>query len=170
MEPVGLDTTRPSATKVARCDSSIVTSSRHDPGERAARDDDVVERREVRLGAGRPAGRIDAGEAHPLARPVGAGDELPEDRLQLVRLRLGQEADLAEVDAQERHVHLGDRLRRPQERAVAAEDDEHVRAGAGARRAPRSRRPVPPSASTPRMRHQPAARSRSSIAASMVGL
>ena len=42
------------------------------------------------------------------------------------RLRLRQEADLAEVDAEDRDVHLGHGPGRAQERAVAAEDDEGV--------------------------------------------
>ena len=49
-----------------------------------------------------------------------------EDRLELARLGLRQEADLAEVDAEERDVDLGDGAGGAQERAVAAEHDERV--------------------------------------------
>ena len=49
-----------------------------------------------------------------------------EHRLEVGRLGLGQEADLAEVDAEERDVDLGDGARGAQERAVAAEHDERV--------------------------------------------
>ena len=91
-------------------------------------------------------------------------------RLELVRLGLRQEADLAEVDAEDRHVDLGDRLRGAQERAVAAEHDE----GVGRRQLATSVSAVSPAGaaqcSSPCIRHQPAARSRSSSAASLVGL
>ena len=52
-----------------------------------------------------------------------------EHGLEVAGLRLRQEADLAEVDAEQRHIDLGDGARRPQERAVAAEDDEGVGRG-----------------------------------------
>ena len=49
-----------------------------------------------------------------------------EDGVELAGLGLRQEADLAEVDAEERDVDVGDGPRRAQERAVATEDDEGV--------------------------------------------
>ena len=55
-----------------------------------------------------------------------AGDDALEHGLELAGLGLRQEADLAEVDAEERDVDLGHGPGRPQERAVAAEDDERV--------------------------------------------
>ena len=84
-------------------------------------------------------------------------------------LGLGQEADLAEVDAEDRDVDLGDRSGGAQERAVAAEHDEHVGV---AQLVEQCRRLAGGAAhcSMPRIRHQPAARSRSSSAASLVGL
>ena len=75
----------------------------------------------------RPAAAQDASlEDHPLVDRVLAGDDPLEDRLELARLGLRQEADLAEVDAEERDVDLGDGSGGPQERAVATEDDERV--------------------------------------------
>ena len=47
-------------------------------------------------------------------------------RLEVAGLGLREEPDLAEVDAEQRDVDLGDRAGGAQERAVAAEDDERV--------------------------------------------
>src|SRR5690606_2643013 len=49
-------------------------------------------------------------------------DDLPE----AVRLGLGEEADVPEVDADERDVAAPDELGRVQERAVAAEDEDEL--------------------------------------------
>ena len=57
---------------------------------------------------GSPAAQDAALEHHPLLDPVVAVGDPAEDRLEVVRLDLGQEADLAEVDAEQRHVDLGD--------------------------------------------------------------
>ena len=111
---------------VARWDSSIDDVEPDDARQRAARDDDVVERGERRPSAGRPPGRMRPVERHPLLERVGAGARAARGRLELVRLGLGQEADLAEVDAEDRHVDLGHGPDRAQERAVAAEHHEHV--------------------------------------------
>ena len=109
--------------------------------------------------ARRPAGRIrpcrvirSSIEKAPARQPL-------QDRLELVRLDLRQEADLAEVDAEQGHVDLGDGPRRPQERAVAAEDDQGAssRAARGrAPRAPRRRRPRRSMSRARRTRPRPA--------------
>ena len=102
-----------------------------DAGQRAAGDHDVVEGEVAVTGrwrasapCGRAAAQDPALERHPLVDPVVAVDDRAEDRLEVAGLGLRQEADLAEVDAEERHVDLGDRPGRPQERAVAAEHDQ----------------------------------------------
>jgi hypothetical protein len=56
-----------------------------------------------------------------------AGDELTQDRLHAAGLDLGQEADLAQVDSQQRHIYFRDGPGRPQECAVTAEHDERAR-------------------------------------------
>ena len=122
-------------------------------------------------GAGRPAGRIDPVSAIRSVNVVGAGAQLLEHGLELVRLGLGQEAHLAEVDAQDRHV---DRRSRPGPpagtcRRRRARPARRCRRRLVAQRL-RSRRPATAHWSMPRIRHQPAARSLSSTASSMVGL
>ena len=74
-------------------------------------------------------------------------DDVAEHGLEVARLGLRQEADLAQVEAEQRDVDLGDRPGGAQERAVATEDDEGVgrrqlRAAAapGRRPAPATRR------------------------------
>ena len=71
---------------------------------------------------------------------------------------------------EQRDVDLGHGLGGPQERAVAAEHDQDI----GPRQLLARALPSSPAGaahcSTPRIRHQPAARSRSSSASSMVGL
>ncbi len=133
---------------VARWLSSIGDVEPHDPGERAAGDHDVVERRERALGRA-AAGQDRPGQRHPLRDVPRPLDELPEHGLQAVRLGLGQEADLAEVDPEDRHVDLGHGHDGAQERAVAAEHDEHVRRPAAPRRAAPSRRRARPSGRCP---------------------
>ena len=94
---------------------------------------------------GRPAGRISPGQAPSARGPMNAPAlSCSSTRLELVRLGLRQEPDLAQVDAQDRDVDLGDRLGRAEERAVAAEDDEDVGPAQLARPVARSRRPAPP--------------------------
>ena len=66
-------------------------------------------------------------EGHALPDRVVALDQLLQHRLQLVRLGLGQEADLAQVHPEQRDVDLGDGLGRPQEGPVAPEHDQDVR-------------------------------------------
>ena len=76
--------------------------------------------------SGRAAAQDAALEGHPLVDRVVAVDDAAPGRLELARLDLRQEPDLAEVDAEERHVDLDDGTRGAQERAVAAEDDQHI--------------------------------------------
>ena len=57
---------------------------------------------------------------------VVAGLQLAPARPRVAVLGLGEEADLAEVDAEDGHVHVGDRPGRAQERAVATEHDDGV--------------------------------------------
>ena len=140
------------------------------PRQRAAGDDDVVERgeRAAVVGPAAPAGS--ALRAPSAASTCTRRSAASRARLELVRLGLRQEAHLAEVDAQDRHVDLDHGPDRPQERAVAAEHDQHVGVGQARARASRSRSAGAAHWSMPRIRHQPAARSRSSTACSMVGL
>ena len=68
-------------------------------------------------------------ERHPLLEREVAGHQLTQDGLHALGLDLREEADLAQVHAEQGHVHLGHGPGRPQESAVAAEHDE--RAGSG---------------------------------------
>ena len=83
----GSTTTRPSATNVARCDSSMRHVEPDDAGQRAARHDDVVERgeRPVRR-RGRPGGcgRSSAIRSRTVYAPACS---FSSTRLELVRLR-----------------------------------------------------------------------------------
>ena len=108
-------------------------------------------------------------ERHPLVDREVAVDDLGEDGVELAGLGLRQEADLAEVDAEDRDVDLGDGADRAQERAVAAEDDQGVgRRQLADERLLVARLGLP--VVDPRIWHQPAARALSSTAASIVGL
>ncbi len=111
---------------VARCDGPDLDIEAADAGERAAGDDDVVEGMMWRAGGLAARGQDARLERHPLVDRVFARDEPAEDGLELRRLRLREEADLAEVDAEQRHVDLDDGPGRSQERPVTAEDDEDV--------------------------------------------
>ena len=57
-----------------------------------------------------------------------AGEGAADPLLGLVALDRGEEADGAEVDAEDRHPGAGEAAQRVQDRAVAAEDDAEVRA------------------------------------------
>ena len=125
----------------------MATSSRHDAGQRAARDDDVVERDvAVASSIGWPPRRIRPSSAIRSSIANSPATMLAEHGLELARLGLREEADLAEVDAEDRHVDLGHGPGRAQERAVAAEHDERVGrrqlARAGASRSPACGCPV----------------------------
>ena len=116
---------------VARWVSSIGDVEPADAGERAAGDDDVVEGDEW-LGAWLgPAVAQDPSPRAPSARRSGTRPStiLARTDVELARLDLREEADLAEVDAEDRDVDLGDGADGPQERAVATEDDEGVGGG-----------------------------------------
>ena len=114
---------------VARCDGPIATVQPADSGERAAGDDDVVQG-VVRWRSGRaPAGQDPRLECHPLVDRVLADDEMGQHGLELARLGHREESDLPEVDPEQGHVDLDHGPGRPQERAVATEDDEHVGRG-----------------------------------------
>ena len=144
---------------VARCESSMRDIEPADPGQGAAGDDDVVER-DVALGVARrpPPRRIRPSMRHPLVDRELAGDDALQDGLEVAGLGLGQEADLAEVDAEDRDVDLGHGPGRAQERAVAAEHDQ-ARRSSGSSRTQRSMSPAcAAQSSMPRTAHQPAAR------------
>ena len=128
---------------VARWESSMATSSRQTRASGSARDDDVVERHVADL-VDRPAVAQDhAFEGHPLVDLVLAGLDADEDGIEIAGLGLREEPDLAEVDAQDRDVDLGDGPDRAQERAVAAEDDQGVGRAAAREAARRCRRTGP---------------------------
>ena len=116
--------------KVARCGVVDLDVEAADPGQRPAGDHDVVEREVAdgpRRTVGLPTGQDASLEGEPLVDPVVAVDDSPEHVLELARLGLRQEPDLAEVDAHQRDVHFGHGSGGPQERAVAAQHDERVR-------------------------------------------
>ena len=156
---------------VARCDSSIDDVEPDDAGERAAGDDDVVERGEGprrrppgRAGS-RPASAIRSRERR--TRPPEAARARDSSSSASAFER---NPTLPEVDAQDRHVDLGDR---PGPRAGTCRPHRARRgrrSGAARRRCVRGVARRDAHCSTPCMRHQPAARSRSSVACSIVGL
>ena len=117
---------------VARCVSSMATSSRQTRASapRATTMSLRATRRSTRRtarGRGLAAMAEDPGlDRHPFLDPVVAGDDEPEDGVELARLGLREEADLAEVDAEERDVDVGHGPRGAQERAVATEDDQRI--------------------------------------------
>ncbi len=111
---------------VARCDPPISTSNRHTRARAPRAIDDIVEREVFLRTARSPAGQDRALERHPLVDPEVGLDELCEDGLELLGLDLREEADLAEVDAEDRNVDLRDGASGAQEGAVASEDDEGV--------------------------------------------
>ena len=112
---------------VARCVSSMATSSRQTRAS-APRATTMSLRATWRtlVDSARPSRRIRPSRAIRSSIVVLAGCDPGQDRLELARLGLREEADLAEVDAEDRDVDLGDGADRAQERAVAAEDDEGV--------------------------------------------
>ena len=101
-----------------------------DPGQGSPGDDDVVEG-DVDLGpvAARRGAQDPALEGHPVLERVLAGAQAIERPDEVAGLDLREEADLADVDPEQRDVDVGDGPGGPQERAVAAEDDEDVRPG-----------------------------------------
>src|SRR5450756_1534997 len=126
VEPVGLATTSPSAMYVARCDGPMSTSSRTTRASEPRATTTSLSATNVRRGAPPPGPWI-APERHPRFDPVGTGNDLLQEWLELVGLGLGEEADLAKVDADQRHVDLRDGTGGAKECAVAAEHDEHLR-------------------------------------------
>ena len=100
-----------------------------DARERTARHDEVVER-DVALAVDRVAvAQDDPLEGHPLGDLVLAGSDVLEHGPEVAGLRLREEADLAEVDAEDRDVDLGHGPDGPQEGAVATEHHERVGRG-----------------------------------------
>ena len=97
-----------------------------DAGKRAAGGDDVVEREMAALVDRLAVAQDQRIEPHPLVDREPAGHDLGQDVVELAGLGLRQEADLAEVDAEDRHVDLGDRADRAQERPVATEHDQRI--------------------------------------------
>ena len=74
-------------------------------------------------------------DRHPLFHRVPVLHHLVDGAGQVVGLGLGEEPDVAQVDAEQRHARGPGHLRRPQQRAVAAEHDHHLGAlGRGRRR------------------------------------
>ena len=65
-------------------------------------------------------------DRHPLFYRVPVLHDLVDGAGQVVGLGLGEEPDMAEVDAEQRRARGPGHLRRPQQRAVAAEHDHHL--------------------------------------------
>src|SRR5215468_10263996 len=68
-------------------------------------------------------------DGHPFFHRVGVLDHLVHGAGQVVRLGLGEEAHVAEIDPEQRGAGGPGYLGGPQQRAVAAEDDHHLRVG-----------------------------------------
>ena len=68
------------------------------------------------------------GEGHPLLDLVGPADDVVDRRRRVLALGLGEEADVAEVDAEQRHAGSPRVLGAAQDRAVATEDDDELAA------------------------------------------
>ena len=63
-------------------------------------------------------------ECHPILDPEIALDQLGQNGLQPMRLDLGEEADFAQIDAEQRNVHFGHRTSRAEEGSVTTEDNQ----------------------------------------------
>ena len=89
-----------------------------------------------------------------------AGEGAADPLLGLVALDRGEEADGAEIDAEDRHAGAGEAAQRVQDRAVAAEDEADVRARLGRwrRSMPSAASPCLASSSAVATRRQPASR------------
>ena len=111
-----------------------------------------------------------AAQGHPLVDGERSGRDLGEDRLQAVRLDLRQEADLAEVHARAAGRRPRIRPGPPAGTCRRRRARRGRRSSAARGRASRARRPAPTSGRCHATPHQPSARSRSSSAASLVGL
>jgi len=61
-------------------------------------------------------------------------DHIRHRRCQVLRLGLGQEPDVTQVDPEQRDSRWPGQLGRSQERAVSPDDQDHLRAGSGRRR------------------------------------
>ena len=113
---------------VARCESSIATSRRQtrasDP-----RATTTSLRATCRWLVDRPAAAQDHALRAPSARRSDSRRSAICSRTasRSPASALDRKPDLAQVDPEDRHVHLGDGPGRPQERAVAAQDDQRVR-------------------------------------------
>ena len=68
-------------------------------------------------------------ERHPILDLEIPFDQPGQRGLQAIGFDLGEEANLAQVDAEQRHVYFRYGSSRPQERTVAAQDDENPRLG-----------------------------------------
>ena len=111
---------------VARCVSSMATSSRQTRASEPRATTMSLSATWRRVVDRRAVAQDPALERHPLVDREAALGDLGEDLVELAGLRLRQEADLAEVDAEDRDVDLGDRPHGAQERPVATEDDERI--------------------------------------------
>ena len=109
-----------------------------DAGQRPARDDEIVERHVADVVDRAAVAQDHALERHAFADLVVAGLDPGEHGVEIARLGLGEEPDLAQVDAEDRDVHLGHGTDGAQERAVATQDDE----GIGRRELPQQDRHV----------------------------
>ncbi len=86
----------------------------------AARDDHVVQRQAAReLPAGSHRSSV---EQRALLDREALGEHVRDRRVELLDRRSGQEAETAEIHAQQRNAERRDRARRSEDRAVAAED------------------------------------------------
>ena len=65
-------------------------------------------------------------QTHALRHHEPARERLLERGVELIARRLGEEAERAEVHAEQRHLALADRARRREQRPVAAEHDQEI--------------------------------------------
>src|SRR5690606_38009255 len=70
-------------------------------------------------------------EGHPLLDRVAALDDALDGDVQVVTLDLREEADVAEVDTEQRDTRAAGQLGGSQDRPVAAEDADELAAGRG---------------------------------------
>ena len=75
--------------------------------------------------------KIAGGHRHPLLDDVVAGHDRLDDLVELLALELGEEADVAQVHAQQRDSLPAGALGAPQQRAVTAQDDHQLAASSG---------------------------------------
>src|SRR5262249_39557549 len=70
-------------------------------------------------------------ERHAFLDAIVASDDVLEDRVDRIGLRLGEKADAAQIDSEDRDLHVAGQFGRAQEGAVPANDEHQLAAVCG---------------------------------------